>query len=286
MNIEDYAIYLKIDKSYSKNTIETYLINFNKYSKYCDNNNIDIINVEYIDLLNYLTYLKEKEHYTPKSINTIISMLKSFYNYLLLDGYIENNPTSLLKSPKIPKKLPNYLSEEEISKLFYSIDTSKNLGKRNYLLLLLLYDTGVRVSELINIRINDIDFENKTIKIIGKGDKERLVYFTSDALAVILDYLRENNKNYLFSNQKGTPITRNEVYNIVVRCCEEAGINKHVTPHMIRHSFATHMIINDADIMSVKTILGHSNVTTTQIYTHFNKKDLKRKYDELKGKED
>ena len=286
MNIEDYAIYLKIDKSYSKNTIETYLINFNKYSKYCENNNIDIINVEYIDLLNYLTYLKEKEHYTPKSINTIISMLKSFYNYLLLDGYIENNPTSLLKSPKIPKKLPNYLSEEEISKLFYSIDTSKNLGKRNYLLLLLLYDTGVRVSELINIRINDIDFENKTIKIIGKGDKERLVYFTSDALAVILDYLRENNKNYLFSNQKGTPITRNEVYNIVVRCCEEAGINKHVTPHMIRHSFATHMIINDADIMSVKTILGHSNVTTTQIYTHFNKKDLKRKYDELKGKED
>lgn len=286
MNIEDYAIYLKIDKSYSKNTIETYLINFNKYSKYCENNNIDIINVEYIDLLNYLTYLKEKEHYTPKSINTIISMLKSFYNYLLLDGYIENNPTSLLKSPKIPKKLPNYLSEEEISKLFYSIDTSKNLGKRNYLLLLLLYDTGVRVSELINIRINDIDFENKTIKIIGKGDKERLVYFTSDDLAVILDYLRENNKNYLFSNQKGTPITRNEVYNIVVRCCEEAGINKHVTPHMIRHSFATHMIINDADIMSVKTILGHSNVTTTQIYTHFNKKDLKRKYDELKGKED
>lgn len=286
MNIEDYAIYLKIDKSYSKNTIETYLINFNKYSKYCENNNIDIINVEYIDLLNYLTYLKEKEHYTPKSINTIISMLKSFYNYLLLDGYIENNPTSLLKSPKIPKKLPNYLSEEEISKLFYSIDTSKNLGKRNYLLLLLLYDTGVRVSELINIRINDIDFENKTIKIIGKGDKERLVYFTSDALAVILDYLRENNKNYLFSNQKGTPITRNEVYNIVVKCCEEAGINKHVTPHMIRHSFATHMIINDADIMSVKTILGHSNVTTTQIYTHFNKKDLKRKYDELKGKED
>lgn len=286
MNIEDYAIYLKIDKSYSKNTIETYLINFNKYSKYCENNNIDIINVEYIDLLNYLTYLKEKEHYTPKSINTIISMLKSFYNYLLLDGYIENNPTSLLKSPKIPKKLPNYLSEEEISKLFYSIDTSKNLGKRNYLLLLLLYDTGVRVSELINIRINDIDFENKTIKIIGKGDKERLVYFTSDALAVILDYLRENNKNYLFSNQKGTPITRKEVYNIVVRCCEEAGINKHVTPHMIRHSFATHMIINDADIMSVKTILGHSNVTTTQIYTHFNKKDLKRKYDELKGKED
>ena len=286
MIIEDYAIYLKIDKSYSKNTIETYLINFNKYSKYCENNNIDIINVEYIDLLNYLTYLKEKEHYTPKSINTIISMLKSFYNYLLLDGYIENNPTSLLKSPKIPKKLPNYLSEEEISKLFYSIDTSKNLGKRNYLLLLLLYDTGVRVSELINIRINDIDFENKTIKIIGKGDKERLVYFTSDALAVILDYLRENNKNYLFSNQKGTPITRNEVYNIVVKCCEEAGINKHVTPHMIRHSFATHMIINDADIMSVKTILGHSNVTTTQIYTHFNKKDLKRKYDELKGKED
>lgn len=286
MNIEDYAIYLKIDKSYSKNTIETYLINFNKYSKYCENNNIDIINVEYIDLLNYLTYLKEKEHYTPKSINTIISMLKSFYNYLLLDGYIENNPTSLLKSPKIPKKLPNYLSEEEISKLFYSIDTSKNLGKRNYLLLLLLYDTGVRVSELINIRINDIDFENKTIKIIGKGDKERLVYFTSDALAVILDYLRENNKNYLFSNQKGTPITRKEVYNIVVRCCEEAEINKHVTPHMIRHSFATHMIINDADIMSVKTILGHSNVTTTQIYTHFNKKDLKRKYDELKGKED
>lgn len=292
MYLEDYMIYLKIDKSFSKNTIDTYLSNLSKFINYCLEVEIDIFNIEYLEILNYLSYLKKNNNYSAKTINTVISSLKNYYNFLKLEGYIEYNPTLLIKSPKIEKKLPIFLTEDEIDKIFYSINTSNNIGKRNYLLLKLLYDTGVRVSELINIKINNIDFVNRSIKIFGKGDKERLVYFTEDSLILIDDYIKniynntENKKNYLFFNKKGNPITRNEVYNIVVSCCLNAGISKKVSPHIIRHSFATHMIINDADIMSVKTILGHSNISTTQIYTHLNKKDLKKKYDELKERED
>ena len=292
MYLEDYIIYLKIDKSYSNNTINTYLSNLKVFLSYCSIKDINLLKIEYIDILNYLTYLKEKGNYSSKSINTVISSLKSYYNFLLIEGFIKNNPTSLIKSPKNEKKLPIYLTSEEIEKLFYSIDTSNYFGKRNYLLLMLLYDTGVRVSELINIKLNNIDFANRSIKIIGKGDKERLVYFTDETLILIDDYIKniynkyKNQKNYLFFNKKGDSISRNEVYNIVVKCCTNAGINKIVSPHVIRHSFATHMILNDADIISVKTLLGHSNITTTQIYTHLNKKDLKKKYDELKERND
>jgi len=292
MFIEDYLIYLKIDKSYSNNTIETYLININRFFEYCKNNNIDIINVEYIDLLNYLTYLKKEYNYKSKSINTIISCLKSYYSFLLSDKHINNNPTSLLKSPKIEKKLPNYLTFDEIIKVIDSIDVTNDLGKRNYLIFLLLYDTGVRISELLNIKINNIDFENRIIKIIGKGNKERIVFFTKETLKFLNLYINDIFKkfniktNYLFSKKNGIVLSRIEVYNIIVKCCENAGITKHVTPHVIRHSFATNMIQNDADIISVKTILGHSNVSTTQIYTHLNKKDLKRKYDELMERDD
>lgn len=288
MYIEEFTIYLTIDKSYSKNTISSYLININGFFRYCNTKNIDILNVEYIDILNYLSFLKDNKKYMPKSINTIISCLKSYYAFLLEEKYIINNPTSLLKSPKMDKKFPIYLSFDEIKKIFYSIDTSNDLGKRNYLIFLLLYDTGVRVSELLDIKLNNIDYESKSIKIVGKGSKERIVYFTKDTLDLLLYYIKniydkfEIKSNFLFSNKKGIVLSRNEVYNIIVKCSRDAGIAKHVTPHIIRHSFATHMIQNDADIMSVKTILGHSNVSTTQIYTHLNKKDLKRKYDELK----
>ncbi len=282
---KEFEIYLKIDKSYSENTIISYLSHLRHFNNYCKKNLINVLNVEYNDLTNFLKYLKGDLNYKSKTINSYISCLKNYYKFLVLEKYIDNNPCSLLDSPKIEKKLPVYLTEVELITVINSIDRTSNLGKRDYLIFALLYDTGVRVSELININLNNIDFSNKCIKILGKGNKERLVYFTDITLNLLTEYIykilniNEIKFNYLFSKKNGKILSRFEVYNIINKYCKNAGINKNVTPHTIRHTFATHMIQNDADIMSVKTILGHSNISTTQLYTHLNNKDLKNKYD-------
>ena len=221
----------------------------------------------------------------------MISTLKCYYKFLYIEKYIDANPSSLLKTPKIEKTLPNYLTYEEIQSIFYAIDTSNDIGKRDYLLLMMLYDTGVRVSELLDIKINNIDFSNKSIKILGKGNKERIVYFTNDTLKLLNDYIYyvynkfDEKNNYLFSKKKGMVLSRVEVYNIISKYSEDAGITKKVSPHTFRHSLATHLLQNEADILSVKTILGHAKVSTTQIYTHLNKKDLKAKYDAIKERD-
>lgn len=287
-NGENFLIFLEIDKSYSDNTISTYLNNLKIYKDYIEENRLDEYSIEPINLEHFITYLKENFDYKPKSINTMISSLKSYYNFLLKEKYIDNDPTDLLKSPKIDKKYPTYLTNDELNRLLLAIDTSKNLGKRDYLLINLLYDSGVRVSELINIRINNIDFENRLIKILGKGDKERVVYFTINTSKILYEYIydicevHKYPRKYLFENKSNVVISRFEVYNIIRKYVEIAKIEKNVTPHVLRHTIATHLIQNDADVMSVKTILGHSKVSTTEIYTHLDTKDLKRKYDAIK----
>ena len=287
-NGENFLIFLEIDKSYSDNTISTYLNNLKIYKDYIEENRLDEYSIEPINLEHFITYLKENFDYKPKSINTMISSLKSYYNFLLKEKYIDNDPTDLLKSPKIDKKYPTYITYDELNRLLLAIDTSKNLGKRDYLLINLLYDSGVRVSELINIRINNIDFENRLIKILGKGDKERVVYFTINTSKILYEYIydicevHKYPRKYLFENKSNVVISRFEVYNIIRKYAEIAKIEKNVTPHVLRHTIATHLIQNDADVMSVKTILGHSKVSTTEIYTHLDTKDLKRKYDAIK----
>ena len=290
-NGENFIIYLEIDKSYSNNTISTYLNNLKIFKDFIDNNNLDEYLIESVDLEKFITYLKEKYDYKPKSVNTMISSLKCYYNFLLKEKYINNDPSDLLKSPKIDKKYPTYLTIDELNRILLAIDTSNNLGKRDYLLINLLYDSGVRVSELINIRINNIDFENRLIKIIGKGNKERIVYFTKKTSQLLYEYIydicevHKYPRKYLFENKTNVVITRFEVYNIIRKYAELAKIDKNVTPHVLRHTIATHLIQNDADVMSVKTILGHSKVSTTEIYTHLDTKDLKRKYDAIKERE-
>ena len=290
-NGENFIIYLEIDKSYSNNTISTYLNNLKIFKDFIDNNNLDEYLIESVDLEKFITFLKDKYDYKPKSINTMISSLKCYYNFLLKEKYINNDPSDLLKSPKIDKKYPTYLTIDELNRILLAIDTSNNLGKRDYLLINLLYDSGVRVSELINIRINNIDFENRLIKIIGKGNKERIVYFTKKTSQLLYEYIydicevHKYPRKYLFENKTNVVITRFEVYNIIRKYAELAKIDKNVTPHVLRHTIATHLIQNDADVMSVKTILGHSKVSTTEIYTHLDTKDLKRKYDAIKERE-
>ena len=287
-NGENFLIFLEIDKSYSDNTISTYLNNLKIYKDYIEENRLDEYSIEPINLEHFITYLKENFDYKPKSINTMISSLKSYYNFLLKEKYVDNDPTDLLKSPKIDKKYPTYITNDELNRLLLAIDTSKNLGKRDYLLINLLYDSGVRVSELINIRINNIDFENRLIKILGQGDKERVVYFTINTSKLLYEYIydicevHKYPRKYLFENKSNVVISRFEVYNIIRKYAELAKIEKNVTPHVLRHTIATHLIQNDADVMSVKTILGHSKVSTTEIYTHLDTKDLKRKYDAIK----
>lgn len=281
-------VYLQIDKSYSKNTISSYLYNLKIFKDYIINNNLDELNVEYIDLEHFITFLKQNLDYKAKSINTMISSLKCYYTFLLKENYIKHDPAALLKSPKIEKKFPTYLTMDEINKILLAIDTSKKIGKRDYLLINLLYDTGVRVSELINIKINNIDFENRMIKILGKGDKERIVFFTISTSKLLYEYIfdicevHKYPRKYLFEMKSNVVLSRFEVYNIITKYAEAAKIDKKVTPHVLRHSIATHLIQNDADIMSVKTILGHSKVSTTEIYTHLDTKDLKKKYDAIK----
>ena len=280
-NGENFLIFLEIDKSYSNNTISTYLNNLKIYKDYIEENRLDEYSIEPINLEHFITYLKENFDYKPKSINTMISSLKSYYNFLLKEKYIDNDPTDLLKSPKIDKKYPTYLTNDELNRLLLAIDTSKNLGKRDYLLINLLYDSGVRVSELINIRINNIDFENRLIKILGKGDKERVVYFTINTSKLLYEYIydicevHKYPRKYLFENKSNVVISRFEVYNIIRKYAEIAKIEKNVTPHVLRHTIATHLIQNDADVMSVKTILGHSKVSTTEIYTHVDNEQIR-----------
>ena len=287
-NYENYIIYLEIDKTYSNNTILTYLNNLKVFKNYLLSNELDEYLIEIVDLEKFIIYLKEKYNYKPKSINTMISSLKSYYNFLLKEKYIDNDPTDLLNSPKIEKKYPIYLTNDEFNRLLLSIDTSKNIGKRNYLLINLLYDSGVRVSELINIKINNIDFDNRLIKILGKGNKERIVYFTKNTSKLLYEYIydiceiHKYPRKFLFESKTNVVLSRFEVYNIITKYAKKANIEKKVTPHVLRHTIATHLIQNDADVMSVKTILGHSKVSTTEIYTHLDTKDLKRKYDEIK----
>ena len=240
------------------------------------------------DLDNFLSILKSKFDYKPKSINTMISSLKCYYLFLVKEKEIKNNPTVLIKSPKIEKKLPDFLTYDELKRLLLAINTSTNIGKRDYMLINLLYDSGVRVSELINIKLNNIDFENRLIKILGKRNKERIVYFTENTSKLIYEYIydicevHKKPRKFLFESKTNIVISRVEVYNIIVKYAELAKINKKVTPHTLRHTIATHMIKNDADVLSVKTILGHSKISTTEIYTHLNTKDLKAKYDAIK----
>ena len=247
-----------------------------------------LLNVEYADISAFLKFLKIDQGYSIKSINTYISSLKAFYSFLFIEKYIDNNPTSLIKSPKIKERFPIYLTKDELLLIISSINTDTHLGKRDLLIYKLLYDTGVRVSELINININNIDFDNRIIKILGKNNKERIVLFTDSTLKYMLDYIDEYISKikprtyYLFAKSNGKQIKRVEVYNIVKKHAKNAGIDKNITPHVIRHTFATHMIQNDADVLSVKTILGHSKLSTTQLYTHLSKKDLKNKYDAIK----
>lgn len=272
--------YIK-NKNYSNYTIDSYNKDLDNFYVYLNQNNTDIKKVNYKFLRGYLTVLYDKK-YSKKTIARNISTLKSFFKYLKKENIIESNPMNLIKTPKIDKKLPKFLNYDDLEKILSIPDTTTFLGKRNALILELLYSTGVRVSELVNIKLNDIDLSEEKILILGKGNKERYVLFGSKAKEKMLDYLKEKTDDspYLIVNRYGNKITDRGIRKILDSIILDASLSYKISPHTLRHTFATHMLDSGADIEIVKELLGHESLSTTQIYTHVTSESLKRVYSE------
>lgn len=279
--INGFLNYLKLEKNYSDNTIQGYYKDLLDYKEYL--NIKDIKDTDYKFIRSYLSYMFEKK-YEKKTISRHISTLRSFYKYLVNENIIKKNPMILISNPKLDKKLPNFLYYDELEILLNIPDKETILGLRDALILELLYSTGIRVSELINIKVKDINFSDKKILILGKGSKERYVLYGKTLKELLNLYLKESrpklNKNseYLILNKNGNNITDRGIRLIISNILKKGALDYHVSPHTLRHTFATHMLDNGADLKSVQELLGHSNLSTTQVYTHVTNERLRSVY--------
>ena len=282
-HINKFIEYLEYEKGYSKKTIINYekdLELFNNYLKQEKITKIEIIN--HNTIRKYLTNLHDK-NYKSKTIARKISTLRSFFKYNLKTKTIKTNPMTLISNPKQEKTLPKYLKYEDLEKMINSIDTSSKEGIQNKLIIELLYSTGIRVSELVNIKLKDIKIKENQITILGKGNKERIVLFGKVAKTVLEQYIKEYKEyyqgniinEYLLINKKGKPLTTNKIELIVKKITRECSLKHNISPHTLRHTFATHMLENGADLKTVQELLGHKNLKTTAIYTHVTNERLK-----------
>jgi len=289
-HIEIYILFLKNEKNYSNNTIVSYrndLMQLLKYLK--DDKILKVPSVQYIDrsiMRKYIVYLK-KNNYSVRSIARKVSTIRSFFKFLLREGIIKINPTINLITPKINKKLPYFLYSQEVNKLIETPPLNTLLGIRDRAILELLYGTGIRVGELVHLNVHDIDLYEKTIRIFGKGSKERILPLSNPSIHAVEEYLasrnifRKNvsiNKNdldALLLNRFGGRLSARNIRRIIIKYMKMAGLNKKISPHVLRHSFATHLLGGGADLRSVQELLGHESLSTTQIYTHITKERLK-----------
>ena len=276
--LDSFYKYLE-NKGYSENTISNYrkdLVLFIEFSK-------GKLNVDYNFVRSYLQFLYNK-NYSNKSIARHISSLKSFYKYLTKNEFIKDNPCLLISNPKIEKKLPNYINYNDLEVLFSIPDKNDVLGLRNALILELLYSTGIRVSELVNIKLSDIDFSNNRILILGKGNKERYVLYGKVCSELLKDYLFKSrnklnkNSDYLLLNKFGNKITDRAIRMIIDDVVKKSSLKQNISPHTLRHTFATHLLNEGADLKIVQELLGHENISTTGIYTHVSNEHLRKVY--------
>ena len=273
---ENFKNYLKLERGLSDNSIKSYDYDLILFKKFLIANKINDtpINCKPETIKNYLY----KSFSDKKSISQArsISAIKSFFNYLIFEGYIKDSPISNIESPKQEKKLPKVLTEEEIKKLINSIDLNHDFGQRNKTIIEILYGTGIRVSELINLKLSNIFFKENIIKVIGKGNKERFVPLGEIASNEMKIYINNRNRlkidskssDILFLNRYGRGLTRSMIFKIISDASKRIGLDKKISPHTLRHSFATHLIKNGADLRTIQMILGHESITTTEIYTH------------------
>lgn len=276
--IQSFCDYLLIDKHYSNNTIDSYKRDLLKFSHFVDKK--DLRNIDKSDIKNYLKDLKDN-NINERSIARNISSIKSFYKFLIIEKVITDNPSDSINLPKLGKKLPNTLSEEDINKLL-DIKLIDNYSYRNKAMIELMYATGLRVSELINLKVYDINLNEAMVKTMGKGSKERIIPLGDYALNALKKYIYEYRStffkkevnDYLFLNNHGEKITRQGFFKIIKKIARDQGINKDFSPHTLRHSFATHLLKHGADLRIIQELLGHSDVSTTQIYTHMSNEQL------------
>lgn len=275
-----YHDYLKYELNYSEHTISEYFLHLNKYLEYLEVHKLSYKCITKSDIITFLKYLDSLK-LSNRSIANKLSSLRTFYDYLLDEKVVNSNIFKSISNPKIEKKLPNFLSHEEMREIIDNIKTDSFLGARNKLIIELLYATGIRVSELVDLKISDILKSEKSIRIFGKGRKERIVYYgdyASYALEVYLDWRSNINNDYLILNNKGNKITSRGIEGIIDKITKDAHINNNVTPHTFRHTFATHLLNNGADIKTVQELLGHSSLNTTEVYTHITSDYLKSVY--------
>ena len=271
-NIDNFLKYIEVQKGFSSHTVKNYKIDLENFYKYANNQKIDTSLVR-----KYLKDMYERK-YSSRTISRKISALKSYFKYLESENIIEENPLELISNPKIEKKLPNYLNYEDLEKILNTPDITKKEGLRDALLLEMLYSTGCRVSEIASIKIKDISFKERKILILGKGNKERYVFYGSKCENLLNKYLEKHVSEYLFTNKHEKKLNERTIRKIVEETARKADIKTHVTPHTLRHTYATHLLNDGADLKSVSDLLGHENLSTTQIYTHISNERLRQVY--------
>lgn len=283
--LDSYLDYLLYQKSYSKYTVSSYKTDIIEFLNYCKKECIDYEKIEYSDTRLYLMYLKDARGDNNSSINRKLSSLRGFYKYLVNKNVIENNVFALLNGQKKSKKLPRYFEYNELEELFKVPDTSKATGQRDLLILEMLYATGVRVGELVNIKLKDINKSDRKILIFGKSSKERNVEYGEYCEDILNKYIKEGRPSllkkeneYLFLNHLGDKLTERGVRYILNDLIKKTTITKNISPHMLRHSFATHLLNEGCDLLSVQKLLGHESISATQVYTHVTTDRLKEVY--------
>ncbi len=281
--VSKYKSYLLLEKGLSKNSIEAYTDDLLKLINYLENENLKIQQVKLDDLQQFVSQLYDLG-INARSVARILSGIRSFFNYLILDGYIQEDPSELLETPKIGLKLPTVLSLSEIEKIKESVDVSTKEGHRNRAIIEVLYSCGLRISELINLKFSDMFLDDGFIRVEGKGSKQRLVPISEIAIKEISNYLldrklydvKKGAENVVFLSNRGTPISRIMVFHFIKQYALLAGIQKNISPHTFRHSFATHLLEGGANIRAIQQMLGHEKITTTEIYTHMDREYLRQ----------
>lgn len=284
-SIKGFKSYLKLERSLSANSVEAYIHDIEKLVQFLDYKKIDTSpdKITLAQLKAFVQWVNELGM-TATTQSRVISGIRSFYKYLLVEDLVDNDPATLLEAPKLSRKLPGFLSIEEIDKLIAAVDLSKSEGERNKAIIESLYSCGLRVSELVNLRLSCLYFEIGYIKVIGKGDKERIIPIGNSAIkqiTIYLDHIRTHqhikpgNEDILFLNRRGAKLTRVMIFTIIKELAKKIKLKKIISPHTFRHSFATHLIEGGADLRAVQEMLGHESITTTEIYTHLDREYLR-----------
>ena len=282
-SIKGFKSYLQIERSLSDNSVQAYIRDVKKFANYAIPIELSELKVTRVDISNFLAQINQ-EDISARSQARIISGIKAFYKYLIMEDYLKINPTELIESPRIGLKLPDTLSLTEIDKLIAAVDLSTKQGERNRAIIETLYSCGLRVSELTGLQLSNIHFKEGYLKVIGKGDKERLAPIGGRAIKYLTLYINEvrnhqtikkGHEDFVFLNNRGAKLTRVMIFLIIQKLTQRIGLKKKISPHTFRHSFATHLIEGGADLRAVQEMLGHESITTTEIYTHLDNEYLR-----------